>query len=49
MSCRVLAFTVTMMSLLDGSLLADIIYFGLHNKMEHSKVLVYIYLPGFFF
>lgn len=41
MPCRVLAFTDTMMSMLDGSLLADIIYFGLHNKMEYSKLLVH--------
>ena len=34
MSCRVLAFTDTMMSLLDGSLLAGIIYFELHNKQS---------------
>lgn len=50
MSCRVLAFTDTMMSLLDGSLLADITYFVLYNKMEHLNLLVcYIHLSGFFF
>lgn len=39
-----------MLSLLDGSLSADIIYFVLYKKMEHLKLLVcYIHLPGFFF